>query len=113
MTDKEFALALALHGATHRKKQETAALTGHYDISGGCMKIADFAEKGRLLAPVPGHFGHSHLPDLYAAAAERGLLVDETGAPVPYVPVEPEVDRREHIGGQELAPRLPEGCPGV
>jgi hypothetical protein len=112
MTDKEFALAVKLHGQTHRLKQISSSATGHYDISGGCMAIAAAAECGKVLAPIPGHFGHSHVPELYAAAAERGLLVDETGAQVPYVPTEPQVDTRPRIGNQPLAPPLPDGCPG-
>jgi hypothetical protein len=112
MTDLDFAQALALHAKSHRIQQTTAGATGHYDMSGRCMAIADAAEHGKVMAPIAGHPADSHTPELYAAAAERGLLIDETGAPVPYVPVEPEVDTRAHIGNQELAPRLPEGCPG-
>ena len=75
MDDAQFAQALALHRQTHRTKQRTAAETGHFDISRRCMAIANAADVGKVLAAFPGD---SNTPDLHAAAAARGLIMDNT-----------------------------------
>jgi hypothetical protein len=105
MTRAKFDEQLAQHGRTHRIVAVGAANRGDYPAATRAECVAEWAERGRLLAHEPGD---SNTPDLHAAAAEFGVLVDTAGQKVSHVQPPPEntVDHTR-VGGQRLAPVAP------
>jgi hypothetical protein len=105
MTRAKFDAELAQHATTHRIVAIGAANRGDYPASTRAEAVAEWAAKGRLLSHEPGD---SNTPDLHAAAAEFGVLIDTAGAAVPMVKAPPEnmVDPTR-VGGQRLAPLIP------
>ena len=95
MTDQEFVAAVHLHGVNHRHKERTAGATGNGDHAGRCSHVATLAEAGKVASPLPGypfpgHPADSYTPDIWQAASDRGVLEDENGNKVTYVPIVPE-----------------------
>lgn len=97
--------AIAARGRTARMEISTAMGAGQQFAAVRLDAIATMAESGKLLVTAPGD---SSDPDLQAAAAVYGLLVDASGTPVPFVPAVPEstVDPAR-VGGQPTAPLYP------
>jgi hypothetical protein len=77
MDEVQYAAAIDLHARTNHQKAMTAAQCGNWEEAQRCTSVAVMAGSGRLLTPTANE---SSIPDLVAAAAERGLLVD---APAP------------------------------